>query len=396
MNQLRKRFQLPDASAGRAKMALFTDTIKEINGVAITIKRMIETSKQRGVDLTVLACNNQEAGLKNGIMNFRPVGEFAIPEYPEMHLSFPPVLEVLDYVERGGFTRIHASTPGPLGLLALFISRLIDLPISATYHTDIPQYVKSLAEDVFLEGAAWSYIIWFYNQMDAVMVPSESTKNQLLEKGLSPEKIKPLPRWVDTGVFSPSKKDPDVWEKYGLDGEVKFLYVGRLSREKNLELLAEAFMETVRRGFGADLVMVGDGPYRAELEKRLEGYPVLFTGFLEGEDLSVVYASSDVFVFPSLTDTFGNVMLEAQASGLPVIVSDKGGPQELMVKNETGFVISAGEKSSLVETLGLFLKDSQKRRVMGEKARRFVETKAIPPEDMYSTILPNSPAKTPY
>ncbi|HEC97642.1 MAG TPA: glycosyltransferase [Nitrospirae bacterium] len=389
MSRLKGRFGL-NGSGGCEKTILFTDTINEINGVAITIKKLIETSKTRGVELTVVTCNNQETGAGDGIMNFKSVGEFAIPEYPELRLHFPPILDVVDYLEREGFTRIHASTPGILGLLALLISKLMDIPISATYHTDIPQYVKSLTDDVFLENTAWNYIIWFYSQMDEVLVPSKSTEKQLIEKGLSPEKIRPLPRWVDTGVFSPVKRNEGMWQSHGLNGEMKFLYVGRISREKNLELLADAFIETISRGFCVDLVVVGDGPYRAELEKRLSGYPVLFTGFLEGEALSAIYASSDVFVFPSTTDTFGNVVLEAQASGLPVIVSDKGGPRELMVDNETGVVISADNKTLLADALELFLTNREKAGIMGENARRFVENKAIHPRDMYSTILRDS------
>ncbi|VAX31033.1 Glycosyltransferase, partial [hydrothermal vent metagenome] len=213
---------------------------------------------------------------------------------------------------------------------------------------------------------------------------------QLVEKGLSPEKIRPLPRWVDTGVFSPVKRNEAMWHRYSLNGEMKFLYVGRISKEKNLELLADAFIETINRGFCVDLVVVGDGPYRSELEERLSGYPALFTGFLEGEALSAIYASSDVFVFPSTTDTFGNVVLEAQASGLPVIVSDKGGPRELMVNNETGIVISADNKRLLADALELFLMNREKAGIMGENARRFVENKAIHPRDMYSTILRDS------
>ncbi len=385
--RLRERFGLPGDSPGKERTALFTDTINEINGVAITIKRLIETSKQRGVDLTVITCDDHEGGAVEGTMNFRSIGTFGVPEYPGLGLHFPPVLDVIDYIEKGGFTRIHASTPGTLGLLALFISRLMDIPVSATYHTDIPQYVRSLTDDLFLENTAWHYIIWFYNQMDEVMVPSKTTERQLVMKGLAPEKIRPLPRWVDTEVFSPLNKDPHIWDEYGLRGGVKFLYVGRISREKNLGLLADAFVEVVQKGADCNLVIVGDGPYRAELEKRLTGCPALFTGFLEEEKLSRVYASADVFVFPSTTDTFGNVVLEAQASGLPVIVSDEGGPQELMVDDETGIIVRADDRASLVNALLLFLEEGGRAGVMGEKARRFVEKKAVRPEEMYSTIL---------
>lgn len=172
-----------------------------------------------------------------------------------------------------------------------------------------------------------------------------------------------------------------------MDGEVKFLYVGRLSREKNLGLLADAFINVIKAGFRSYLIIVGDGPYRSNLENKLEGYPVLFTGFLVGEELSAIYASSDVFVFPSATDTFGNVVLEAQASGLPVIVSDEGGPKELMIHNETGYVVKANDRSALVNTLVSLIKDREKIKIMGERARQFVEANTKSPEDMCLTTL---------
>lgn len=310
-----------------------------------------------------------------------------MPEYPDIKLHLPPIMEIIDFIEREGFTRIHVSTPGTLGLLAIFIAKLMDIPISSTYHTNFPQYLMSLTNDVFLENLSWKYIIWFYNQTEEVLVPSKSTQNQIIEKGLSREKVKPLLRWVDTETFSPKKRNPRIWEKYNLDGEVKLLYVGRISKEKNLELLADAFIALIKSGFHSYLIFAGDGPYRRDLESKLAGLPVQFTGFLTGEELTTLYASSDVFVFPSATDTFGNVVLEAQASGLPVIVSDEGGPKELMIPDETGYVIKANDKSALVSTMMLFIKDREKMKTMGERARQFIEAVPINPEDMYRAIL---------
>ncbi|HYA87544.1 MAG TPA: glycosyltransferase [Nitrospirota bacterium] len=387
VRELATQFALPAGNGRCQKIALFTDTLEEINGVAITIKRLIETAKKRGIELVVITANDQETGFKNGVMNFKSIGKFALPEYPELQLHFPPVLDIIDYFDRQGFTRIHASTPGTLGLLSLFIAKLMDIPISGTYHTDIPQYVKSLTDDSFLEDVAWNYMVWFYNLMEEVMVPSSSTRRQLVEKGLLAGKVKPLPRWVDSVAFSPGKRDPNLWLRCGLDGELKFLYVGRLSREKNLELLANAFISLTDSGSPSNLILVGDGPYRKELEEKLKGYPVLFTGFLSGEELSQAYASADVFVFPSTTDTFGNVVLEAQASGLPVIVSDQGGPRELLKDGQSGFIVKANNASALVDAMRFFIADRQVAMRMGRQARWFVEDNQPDENDLYSTIL---------
>ncbi len=385
--ELRSRFSPHTAAPEQEKIALFTDTLDEINGVAITIRRLIETASVRGVQLTVITSTPAETGFRNGVMNFRAIGDFSLPEYPELKLHFPPLLEVINYMEQEGFTHIHASTPGTVGLLGLLIAKLLDLPSAGTYHTDIPQYVRDLTNDEFLEKAAWSYMIWFYSQLGEVMVPSASTRTQLIEHGLAAEKTRPLPRWVDTARFSPALRVAGFWERYGLKEGAKLLYVGRVSKEKNLELLADTFIEVADTGFACSLVIIGDGPYRKEMEERLSGYPVLFTGFLSGEELARGYASADLFIFPSATDTFGNVVLEAQASGLPVIVSDEGGPKELMTDGETGIVVRAGSREDLLDAIISFLAEPERIRAMGRKARAFTEERQVAAEDIYSTIL---------
>jgi len=386
LRQLESSFGLATGPS-QERTALFTDTLHEINGVAMTIKRLVRTAAARGVSLTVFTTGTEASPAADGIMTFPAVGDFSLPEYPELKLRFPPSLDILDAFERGGFSKVHISTPGTMGLLGLAVAKLLNVPVAGTYHTDIPQYVRDLTNDVFLENTAWSYIIWFYNQMDEVLVTSQSTRAQLVERGLVPDKVRPLPRWVDSDAFSPEKRDWQFWRSSGLDADVTFLYAGRVSKEKNLALLADAFRDVVQAGMRAGLVIVGDGPFRQEMEESLRGLPVLFTGFLHGEDLAKAYASSDIFVFPSATDTFGNVVLEAQASGLPVIVSDKGGPQELMEPDETGLVIRANDRSGLKNAMMTFVHDRRLGWAMGEQARRFIETRAPQPEEVYSTIL---------
>jgi glycosyltransferase involved in cell wall biosynthesis len=168
---------------------------------------------------------------------------------------------------------------------------------------------------------------------------------------------------------------------------IVLLYVGRVSREKGLEMLVDAFRELVDNGASIALAVIGDGPYREEMETSLAGYPALFTGYLAGEQLQLGYASADLFVFPSATDTFGNVVLEAQASGLPVIVSDEGGPRELMIDGETGVVFRAGSKGDLVAAIRLMTSDPQRIALMGGNARRFTLDKAPDSSQTYNTIL---------
>ncbi len=369
------------------KIALFTDTLDEINGVAITIKRLIKTAQSRGVELTVITSGNQDDKEVTGVKQFKSVGDFLLPEYPELRMSFPPILDVMDYIEKEGITHIHISTPGTVGILGLLIGRLMDIPVAGTYHTDIPQYVRTLTNDEFLEQVAWNYMIWFYNQMEEVMVPSAGTREQLHSHGLPLDKMRPLPRWVDPEQFKPEKRNENFWIERGISNNLKLLYVGRVSREKSLELLVKAFCLLVDEGHDLSLAIIGDGPYRADMEKALAGYPVTFTGFLQGEELQTGYASADLFVFPSSTDTFGNVVLEAQSSGLPVIVSDEGGPRELMIEGETGLVFKAEKSEELIAELRKIVKNPAMLAEMRQNARTFILENAPDAIDTYSTIL---------
>lgn len=371
----------------REKIALFTDTLDEINGVAITIRRLIKTAREHGAELTVITSGGQDDNSIPGVVRFKPVGDFTLPEYPELKMNFPPVLDMLAFIENEGFTRIHVSTPGTVGLLGLLISRVMDIPLAGTYHTDIPQYVRSLTNDDFLEQAAWNYMTWFYSQMEEVLVPSYGTRKQLLSKGLPEDKLKPLPRWVDTEAFSPDRRNPLFWRSRGLHAANTLLYVGRVSPEKSLDLLADAFRELVDEGEDMALAIIGDGPYRNEMEQRLQGYPVHFTGFLAGDELSEGFASADLFVFPSATDTFGNVVLEAQASGLPVVVSDEGGPRELVLDGNTGMIFKAGDKRDLKTAIKSIAFDRFTITAMGQSARCFTINKAPDGEPYYNTLL---------
>jgi glycosyltransferase involved in cell wall biosynthesis len=385
--ELQRTFGLEPSLSTRRKMALFTDTLGDINGVALTIRRLIQAATEYNTDLTVIGCSNDAPGRVGDVMNFQCVGNFNIPEYPDLQLHFPPVLDVLDFVDKEGFCHIHVSTPGLQGLLGLLIARLMDLPVSGTYHTDIPQYVGCLTADQAMEETAWNYVIWFYNQLDEVLIPSCTTRDQLVARGLSPEKARPLPRWVDTERFSPELRDCELWTNYGADQGAKLLYAGRVSREKNLELLADAFMAIQERGSAAWLVVAGDGPYRKEMEHRLQGHKAIFTGFLSQVDLACVYASADALIFPSTTDTFGNVVLEAQASGLPVVVTDKGGPQELMVPGITGLVVAGNDTHALTEAMRFLAEDHERRVLMGMEARKFALRGRLSASVQFATVF---------
>ena len=315
-----------------------TDTLEDVNGVARTIRTMAEAGRRQGADLTILT-SRPDLKREEGVINFPPVGVFMIPEYELQKLSFPPILEFLDHVVRRGYTELILSTPGPVGLTGLLATKLLGLRVSAIYHTDFPQYARFLSEgDPMMEGIAWNYMHWFYSQMDRVYVNSQKYLERWVERGLPREKLAILPRGLETEVFDLRHRNPEFWRKRGVRGKV-VLYVGRISKEKELNLLAQV-AERFKGDAGIHFAFVGDGPYLPELKGKLP--QAIFTGPLHGQDLSEAYASADLFVFPSTTDTYGNVVIEAMASGLPVLVSDQGGPRELLRDPADGKVVSGG------------------------------------------------------
>jgi len=370
--------RLPDEFRRPKRVAHFTDTLEDVNGVARTLQQQMQAAHKLGKDYTVITCFQEDRPQEQHLTPFKAVGAFTLPEYPELQLLAPPVLEIAQHCYEAGYTHIHISTPGPTGLAGLAVARLLGLPVSGTYHTSFPEYAKILTEDAFVEDVVWKLMVWFYDQLDTVYAPSKATAAGLQEKGLSESKIRVYPRGVDTGRFRPDVPPDGAAERFNLNKErVNLVYVGRVSREKNLPLLAEAFHALHAQNVPARLVVVGDGPYRAEMERTLAGTEAVFTGCLDGEELPAVYAACDALVFPSTTDTFGNVVLEAQAAGLPVIISDEGGPMENMVPGQTGLVVQAGDIAGLSQAMQTLVEDGPRREAMGRTARRIMEERSF-------------------
>jgi glycosyltransferase involved in cell wall biosynthesis len=365
-------------SLQNTKRAWFTDTLDDVNGVATTIRKMTAASAAAGKDLVVVVSHNELQTDNIPIKNFKPIGEFELPEYELQKLSFPPMLQILDYIQREKFTEIIISTPGPIGLTGLLAAKILNLQTSGIYHTDFPQYIRILTEDSFLESVTWRYMHWFYGQLDTVFVNSEEYRQSWIDRGFDPEKLKIFPRGLETELFHPSRRNSAFFEKFGHsgNGEVRLLYVGRVSREKDLDLLAAAYRRLREEGLSIQLFVVGHGPYSEELSKSLP--EAVFTGYLRGEELATAYASSDIFVFPSTTDTFGNVIIEAQASGLPVVVSDSGGPKELVNENETGLITKSHDAEDLARAIRQLVVDPASRQTMGNRAREIVADRSWP------------------
>jgi glycosyltransferase involved in cell wall biosynthesis len=358
-------------------VAHFTDTFYEVNGVALTLQQQVQLAAAIGRRYTLVTCDDQNHPPLQNVVQFAPIGTYELPEYEQQKIFYPPLLEMLDYCHAQGFNHIHTATPGPIGLAALAIARFLRLPLTGTYHTAIPQYVQILTGSDFMEEMAWKFILWYYDQMDLIYAPSRSTKDELVGKGLCADKIRVYPRGIDIERFNPRHRNGFFKRWPAAAGLTKLIYVGRVSKEKNLHLLSDAFRQLAQSTPGVMLTVVGDGPYLDEMVKATADLPCVFTGRLEGEDLTAAYASSDIFVFPSTTDTFGNVVLEAQASGIPVIVTDQGGPEENIIPDRTGLVVKGGSVRSLRDAMAALCVDARRRREMGRAARDYMQHRSF-------------------
>jgi glycosyltransferase involved in cell wall biosynthesis len=393
---VRKAFGL----AERPKVVLVTDTFFDVNGVAATIKRMVREACRRNIDFTVVTCLGEDESemhlrdpeirrfVDSGMLKlFTPIAQMDFPEYNRLQIRFPPFLDMLRYLQESGFTKMQISTPGPMGLLGLLAAKTLQIDTAGTYHTSFPEYVENYTRDISLEALAWKYMIAFYHSVDEVLVPSKFVARLLHKRGLRNRALLILDRWVDVDRFHPRKRTPQFWKKFGIDDEdalVKFIYVGRIGVEKNLQQVAEAYLLLREMRADCHLIIVGDGPYREEIEKRLEGAPVTFTGFLDKEELCCAIASADVKVFPSTTDTWGNAPLEAQASGIPVIVSAVGGPAELMVQGVTGLQVSGRDATELRDAMAALMEPDLRSR-LGRQARAFAEARRV--EEPFTAIF---------
>jgi glycosyltransferase involved in cell wall biosynthesis len=350
--------------------AWITDTFTEVNGVSRTIQVLAHTARRAGRKLVVLTCLDKPPETKVDLKNFQPVGTFPMPEYESQTLAFPPFLEIFEYIERQRFNELIISTPGPMGVTGLAAARLLGLRTTGIYHTDFVQYVRHLTQDDDLADLTWQYLRWFYDQCTTILVPTETYRRQLIDNGFEPSKLGVMARGVDTQLFHPAKAEPAFFDHFGSANRFRFLYVGRISKEKNVDALIDAFDEIVRRGYKASLVFVGDGPHRQALAARCQDRPVAFTGMMEGEELARAYASGDCMVFPSTTDTFGNVVLEAHASGLPVIVTDQGGPAEIVRRHGAGIIVNLSQPHALADAMEKIMLDADLRSDLRERGLR--------------------------
>lgn len=357
-------------SSGTTRKAWLTDTYDDVNGVAKTIRTLAALANESNMPITVVTSLEHDPVAPYPVKNFKPVGMFELPDYPQQKFAFPPFMEILAWLENGEFDELLISTPGPVGLLGILAAKLLGIPARGIYHTDFPQYIGNWTDDQAMVELTKRFMRWFYGQMEVIYAPTSAYVDELEKLGFEREIIRVLPRGVNTDTFSPAHRRNGYWNRYNLNGGFKFIYVGRVSHEKNIRALMQAYRKVRQTGLKADLAIVGDGPELAELRRDFAGDGVAFTGYLHGDELASAYASSDALVFPSLTDTFGNVVLEAHASGLPAIVSDQGGPQEIVRANNSGLIVDATKPDLLAKAMADLATGREQYSILQKRAMK--------------------------
>lgn len=374
------------------RVMLFTDTLGDVNGVSRFVDNMSQAALVPGAPfrdqpLAVVTSTRFPVPLRNNILNLCPSLSFPMPAYPQLQLALPPVLKLRHAFRDFNPDVVHISTPGPVGLTGLALARRARIPVVGVYHTDFPAYLDNLFNDDGLTAITARAMAAVYTRFTRVLTRSDDYAKRLVALGVRPANIATLTPGIDLVRFSPEFRDPSVWNALGVPGStLKVLYVGRVSVEKNLPFLAgvwrhaHAVMRSnanVNARPAVSLVIVGDGPYLGTMQRELANTNAHFLGFRHAEELSALYASSDVFVFPSTTDTLGQVVLEAQASGLPVLVTDQGGPQGVVRDGVTGLVRPATEPAAWACTIQGLLIDTPRRQSMSQAAAQWARSMPI-------------------
>jgi glycosyltransferase involved in cell wall biosynthesis len=339
------------------RVAVVADGVGAVHGVTHTLQQLRECGI-RGHEIEVI-------GTDASVDRRLPaVSEIELPFYPGLKLGVPSVFAVAEALTERRYDLVHVCAPGPAGIVAALIARVMGLAVTGSYHTELQAYARMRSGDARVEFMMRAVLAKFYAQCRVVLSPSRAADESLRDLGIPAERLARWDRGVDLDRFNPARYAPGVLPNTHseLGRTFNVLYVGRLSQEKGTDLLAEAFLIARDYDPRLHLVLAGRGPEEESLRRRL-GSAATFLGWVGGDRLAQVYASADLFMFASTTDTFGQVILEAQASGLPVLAVDAGGPAELIEDGRSGCLVAPDAESLASALRGLARREAIRERL---------------------------------
>ncbi len=352
------------------KIAIYAGTyVKDKDGAVRSIYQLVDSLRTSGHDVAVWSPDISPQ--EDPSLEVHRVPSVPVPMYSDYRFGFCHN-RIGQELDRFAPDLIHISTPDMVGRKFLQYARKKGIPTGSAFHTDFPSYL-SYYRLGFAEKLAWDYLVRFYNACDVVLAPNESTKLKLVSKGV--RNIELWSRGIDRKLFDPARRSEKLRLSWSAEGKTVFIYAGRFVLYKDIEVVISLYRRFMEEGYGdrVRFVMIGSGP---EEERMMRQMPeAVFAGYLTGESLPEAYASGDVFIFPSTTEAFCNVVLEALASGLPSVVSDEGGCMELVKRSRAGFVARAGDVDSFFTACLRLLQDGACLSDMKALGLEFVEDK---------------------
>jgi glycosyltransferase involved in cell wall biosynthesis len=349
------------------RVAIFTGNYNHIqDGVSLTLNRLVAYLESKDVPVIVFGPTVDEPAIDHE-GEFVPVPSMPVPGRPEYRVTVGFPESAQNRLREFEPTLIHLATPDVLGFRAMRWGQANNIQIVASYHTHFTSYLKYYNLDM-LKMLGWKYLEWFYSQCKHVYVPSPSMANELNEEGID-EGIRIWARGVNTDDFHPKHRDMEWRRSVGFEDSDKIVsFVSRLVWEKNLQTFVDTIKRLQQKNEDIQAMIVGDGPAKKELEHMLP--EAHFTGFVTGQDLSRAYASSDIFLFPSETETFGNVTLEAMSSGLPCVVADATGSRSLVESGVNGYLAAPRDTQEFAQCVSRIAEDQSLWDEMSKAARQ--------------------------
>jgi glycosyltransferase involved in cell wall biosynthesis len=359
------------------QVAIITETYPpEINGVANTMHHLVAGLCQRHYQVTVIrpqqGSDHKRATKYNSwptqIAPYRSeclVPGLPVPGYQGLHFGLPIIGRLRRYWHHNRPDIVYIATQGPLGWAALFVARRFKIPVLTGFHTQFHQYSEYYGIGILMRPIIHA-LRWFHNQSSGTLAPTQALCQSLTTMGFKNVTI--FSRGVDIQLFSPTRRSDQLRQQWGCDQTtVAVLYVGRIAAEKNIALALQAFEQIKRQQPNSRLIFIGDGPERAQNQAR---YPEhIFMGARVGVELATGYASADLFLFPSLTETFGNVVLEAMASGLPVLAFQQAAAADLIQCHQNGMTVPAGDQAAYCTVAQQMSIERESLRDWGKAAR---------------------------
>lgn len=363
------------------RIAIFTDTYyPDVNGVARTLKRLTDYLEEQQIDYKIFApdCGAHEY-ISDQIHRLKSMPFFL---YPECRLAFPNLSALRSELQAFSPDLIHVATPFNIGLCGVYLAKRLNIPLVGSYHTNFDEYLRYYNLP-FLSKVHWKFMHWFYRNCKRIFVPSPATFQLLKQQGFS--NLALWPRGVDCQQFHPHYDHHAVKSKFCPPHHYLLTYIGRLAPEKDLHTLL-AITKALPASLSQHIhwLIAGDGPMREELEMQAPAN-MTFTGYLSGTELAEVYAASDLFIFPSPTETFGNVVLESLASGTPVIGARAGGVQHIIHSGTTGLLCAPGNVQEFTDAIAQLLMDDSLRRHMGQAGQAYALTQNW--EQIWSNLI---------